>query len=133
MNHTLYQEIILDHFHHPRNHGHLSHPTHHSEVRNSTCGDLIEMDIQLKHDTIIDVRFSGAGCALSQASASLLTEHIKGMSRESALSLSPETVLGFVQVPLSPSRTRCALLSLETLHKTLQSDYISSSNSISKK
>lgn len=77
------------------------------------------MDIIVSHGTISDVRFTGSGCAISQASASLLTEYVKGQSAEKALAIEPKTVLELLGVALSPGRLKCGLLSLETLKKSL--------------
>lgn len=116
---SLYHDLILDHYRNPRNHGELPHPTHVGEAKNPTCGDSLHMDIQMKNDTIVDVRFKGVGCAISQASASLLTEAVKGKTLQEALNLTPEDILKFLGVTLSPNRLKCGLLSLETLHKAL--------------
>lgn len=116
---SLYQDQILDHYRNPRNFGSLEEPTHRAEAKNPTCGDALHMDITIENGTIADVRFSGSGCAISQASASLLTEYVKGKQAEMALALEPKTVLGLLGVPLSPARLKCGLLSLETLKKTL--------------
>ena len=117
----LYQEIILDHYRNPRNHGTIDHPTHQARALNASCGDKLQMDIIVKNDMIEVVRFSGVGCAISQASASLLTEAVIGKSVASALALEPKDSLALLGVTLSPSRIKCGLLSLETLKKTLHS------------
>lgn len=117
----LYQEIILDHYRNPRNHGTIEHPTHQARALNASCGDKLQMDIIVKNDMIEVVRFSGVGCAISQASASLLTEAVIGKSVTNALSLEPKDSLALLGVTLSPSRIKCGLLSLETLKKTLHS------------
>ncbi|MEP7162442.1 MAG: Fe-S cluster assembly sulfur transfer protein SufU, partial [Candidatus Moraniibacteriota bacterium] len=75
---SIYQDVLLDHYRNPRNNGRLPHPTHQSEESNPACGDVLQMDIEVKNDKIKDVKFMGSGCAISQASASLLTEAIKG-------------------------------------------------------
>lgn len=116
---SLYHDLILDHYRNPRNHGELKKATHRGEAKNPTCGDSLHMDIQIKDDTIVAVGFTGAGCAISQASASLLTEFIKGKSSQVALSSTPEDILKLLGVTLSPNRLKCGLLSLETLKKTL--------------
>ncbi len=115
----IYQETILDHYRNPRHHGTLDHPTHQAKAINASCGDKLQMDIIVKNGIIDDVRFSGVGCAISQASASLLTEAIEQKPAEEALALSPEDILKLLGVTLSPSRIKCGLLSLETLKKTL--------------
>ncbi|HLC95359.1 MAG TPA: SUF system NifU family Fe-S cluster assembly protein [Patescibacteria group bacterium] len=116
---SIYQDIILDHYRNPRNQGSLQCPTHHAEANNPICGDKLQMDIIIKNDMIKDVRFSGSGCAISQASASLLTETIKGKSEKAACAMTPKTVLQLLGIALSPARLKCGLLSLETLKKTL--------------
>ncbi len=116
---SIYQAVILDHSRNPRNHGTLDHPTHRARAINASCGDKLQMDIVMKSDIIEDVRFSGVGCAISQASASLLTEAVRKKSLAEALALEPKDVLTLLGVTLSPSRIKCGLLSLETLKKTL--------------
>lgn len=116
---TLYRDLLLDHFRNPRNAGMLERATHHGEARNPTCGDALSMDIEVRGDKIKDIRFTGVGCAVSQASASLLTEKVKGVRVSDALELGPQQTLELLRVPLSPVRTKCALLSLETLKKAL--------------
>ena len=74
----MYREIILDHFKHPRNFGTLPHATSTASAYNATCGDKIVMEIAVADKKIKDVRFSGVGCAISQAAASMLTEYVKG-------------------------------------------------------
>jgi len=115
----IYQEIILDHYRNPRCHGTLEHPTHRAKALNASCGDKLQMDIIVKDDIIEEVRFSGVGCAISQASASLLSETITGKKVEEALAMEPKDVLALLGVTLSPSRIKCGLLSLETAKKTL--------------
>ena len=123
----IYRERILDHYKHPRNFGHLSRIDFSNESYNSTCGDKIRMELtcrskNAKHNAIIDdVRFSGIGCAISQASASLLTEFIKGKSIEKIMKLTREDIMALLQTALTPSRVKCALLPLEALHKAVSS------------
>lgn len=119
---SLYQDIILDHYRNPRNHGGLSQATHHGEALNPTCGDRLQMDILVKNDIIEDVRFSGSGCAISQASASLLTEYVRKKPQKVALALEPKDVLKLLGVSLSPNRLKCGLLSLETLHLAMNQE-----------
>src|SRR3989344_8439973 len=116
---SLYQNLILDHYRNPRNHGVLKKATHHGEADNPICGDTLQMDIIVKNDIIEDVKFSGSGCAISQASASLFTEAVKKKSIRKALVLEPKDVLTLLGITLSPNRLKCGLLSLETLKKTM--------------
>ncbi|MEI7750256.1 MAG: SUF system NifU family Fe-S cluster assembly protein [Candidatus Moraniibacteriota bacterium] len=118
---SLYQAVILDHSKHPRNCGHLEHANHHGEAKNPTCGDSLSMDILTENGIITDIRFTGQGCAISQASASLLSESVKGKPIEAALTLTPEDIVTLLGVELSPNRLKCALLSLETLKQALAS------------
>jgi nitrogen fixation NifU-like protein len=115
----IYREIILDHYKHPRNFGHLPKPDVKIEEGNVTCGDRIIMEIQVKEGKIEDIRFSGEGCAISQAGASMLTEKVKGMEVTAVVKLDANYVLSLLGTTLSPSRTKCALLSLEVLQKAV--------------
>ncbi|MDQ6900809.1 MAG: SUF system NifU family Fe-S cluster assembly protein [Candidatus Dormibacteraeota bacterium] len=110
-----YREYILDHYKNPRNFGRLEEPTVSHEELNPLCGDVIGMDFRLAEGRIEDVRFHGRGCAISQASASLLTERLKGMPLEEARKISKEEVLEELGIEISPARIKCALLSLKVL------------------
>ncbi len=116
---SLYQDRILDHYRNPRNQGAMEGAAYRADARNPACGDSLHMDIAVSHGTISDVRFNGSGCAISQASASLLTEQVKGKRVVEALALEPQSVLELLGVTLSPARLKCGLLSLETLKKAL--------------
>jgi nitrogen fixation NifU-like protein len=111
-----YKEYILDHYRNPRNFGHLESPTAKAEDLNPLCGDTITMELAVGDDgTVTDVKFSGRGCAISQASASMLTESIKGMPLEDVAKLSQEAVLENVGIGISPTRMKCAMLGLKVL------------------
>ncbi len=116
---SLYQALILDHYRNPRHHGTLVQPTHAASAHNPTCGDRLEMQLLIKNGIIVDVKFLGSGCALSQASASLLTESLVGKTLEEAKQMGKDELLALLGVTLSPNRLKCALLSLETFTKTL--------------
>lgn len=112
----LYRENILDHYRHPRNAGTLENPTHSHEEDNPLCGDVIRIDLHVNEDNVIDqVAFKGRGCAISQASASMLTEMIEGKSLEEAKQISKEDILEALGIPIGPTRLKCALLSLKVL------------------
>ncbi len=111
----LYREHILDHYQNPRNYGTLENPDRSFEDSNPLCGDRIRIDLKLADDRIVDIRFSGRGCAISQASASILTEMVKGKSLEEVRRLSADDLLEELGVPISPARRKCALLSLKVL------------------
>jgi nitrogen fixation protein NifU and related proteins len=112
----LYRDHILDHYKNPRNYGDLEGATHHYHDTNPLCGDEITMFLLVGDDGHInDVHFTGRGCAISQASASLLTEKIKGMSLDAAKAIGRDQVLEELGITISPARVKCALLSLKTL------------------
>ena len=110
-----YREYILDHYKNPRNYGRLEAPTLSHEEDNPLCGDVIGIDLQVSDGQIEDVRFHGRGCAISQASASLLTERLKGMPLDDARKIGKEDVLEELGIEISPARLKCALLSLKVL------------------
>ena len=110
-----YREYILDHYKNPRNYGRLDSPTLSHEEDNPLCGDVVGIDLKVSDGRIEDVRFHGRGCAISQASASLLTERIKGRSLDEARKISKEDVFEDLGIAISPARVKCALLSLKVL------------------
>jgi nitrogen fixation protein NifU and related proteins len=111
-----YRENILDHYRHPRNTGTLEHASHSHEDYNPLCGDKIRIDLHVNADNIVDeIVFSGKGCAISQASASMLTEMIKGKSLEEAKKIGKEDILEALGIEIGPVRLKCALLSLKVL------------------
>jgi nitrogen fixation protein NifU and related proteins len=108
-----YRDFILDHYRNPRNFGHLSDPDASAEDLNPLCGDQIRMEFDVDDAGVVrDVRFSGKGCAISQASASMLTETIKGMPLQEIAKLSKDVVLENVGIGISPTRLKCATLGL---------------------
>ncbi|MBJ7596652.1 MAG: SUF system NifU family Fe-S cluster assembly protein [Candidatus Nephthysia bennettiae] len=110
-----YREYILDHYKNPRNFGRIEAPDITHEEYNPLCGDMVGMDFRLRDGVIEDVMFHGRGCAISQASASLMTERLKGMTLHEARQLSKEDVLEELGIDISPARLKCALLSLKVL------------------
>jgi nitrogen fixation NifU-like protein len=110
-----YREYILDHYKNPRNFGRLEDADISHEEYNPLCGDMVGMDFRVRDGLIEDVRFHGRGCAISQASASLMTERLKGMALEEARQVSKEDVLEDLGIEVSPARLKCALLSLKVL------------------
>jgi nitrogen fixation NifU-like protein len=113
----MYREQILEHAKHPHNFGSLEGATISHEEHNPLCGDKVRLDLLIEDDMIADVRFSGRGCAISQAAASLLTDELRGMPVEAAKAYSKEDLLELIGIPLSknPTRLKCALLSLKAL------------------
>jgi nitrogen fixation NifU-like protein len=110
-----YRDYILDHYRNPRNFGTLERADVEAEDLNPLCGDQIRMQIKLEDGVISDVRFSGKGCAISQASASMLTERVKGMKLSDVAKLPKEAVLENVGIGISPTRMKCAMLGLRVL------------------
>ena len=108
-----YKEYILDHYRNPRNFGNLEAPTAVAEDLNPLCGDRIRFELLVDGGKVTDVRFSGRGCAISQASASMLSENLKGMNLEDVARLSKEAVLENVGIGISPARMKCATLGLK--------------------
>lgn len=114
-----YREYILDHYRNPRNYGKLEHPNVHAEDSNPLCGDQLALDLQIEGDQVTAVRFQGRGCAISQASASMLSEMIEGKTTQEVLRLGKDDVLDALGIPISPARTKCAFLCLRVLHRGL--------------
>ncbi len=115
----MYQENILEHYKKPQNFGHLAKPTHLYHSHNPLCGDDLTIEIAVVDGKVSDVRFSGVGCAISVASASMLTDEIKGKSVEAVMQMTKDDVLELLQIPIGPVRLKCALLSLETVQKAV--------------
>ena len=115
----LYRDYILEHYRRPHNFGVLDNATTTQEGANPLCGDRITMQLRVTGDQIAAVGFTGRGCAISQASASLLTDEIKGKPVETAAGMQANDVLDLLGIEISPARMKCALLSLETLHGAL--------------
>lgn len=116
----LYGEIILDHYKNPHHHGRIEQPTLWAEDANPLCGDKIRLDVVLDKDgRVSDVGFSGEGCAISQASTSMLTDELIGKTLPEIQNISNENVYEWLQVPLSPARVKCALLGLVVAKKAI--------------
>ena len=118
----IYREIILDYYRNPRNYGKITDPDISQRDSNPLCGDELEMHINIKDDKVADVKFTGKGCAISQASASMLTELIMGKDFEYVKKLTKEDILDNLGLhELGPARIKCALLSLKVLKSGLYS------------
>jgi nitrogen fixation NifU-like protein len=133
---ALYQEMILDHYRRPRNKGTLEHPDASVEMKNPLCGDEIELQVAFDRDCVCDLRFSGRGCSISQASASMMTQLVKGKSTEEidtirkrfrdlmlGQSSGDDPQLGALRalsgVAKFPARVKCALLAWNALESAL--------------
>ena len=108
----LYRDYILEHYRRPHNFGVLDAPTAKYEGANPLCGDRITLMLGIRDGVVADVAFTGRGCAISQASASLLTDEIKGKPVGTAAALTSADVLELLGIEISPARMKCALLSL---------------------
>ncbi len=116
----LYQEEILEHYHEPHNSGKLDNPTHERCANNPTCGDKICVTILVTDNIINDINFEGEGCAISQASTSMITDEIKGKEVPYALSLTRDDIIEMLGIEIGIGRIRCALLGIETIQKALE-------------
>lgn len=116
---SIYQEIILNHYQHPHNHGVVPDADSDVSVVNSACGDSIRVTLATDGETIINIAFEGHGCAISTASASMLTDHVKNMSLVEARKLTIHDVLKLLGIELTAGRVKCALLPLEGIHTAL--------------
>jgi nitrogen fixation NifU-like protein len=114
---NLYRDFILEHYRSPHNKGVLDPHDLHFADSNPTCGDEMSMTLRLDEPkaNITDVAFDGRGCAISQASASILTDELRGRSLDEVRSMDPKKVLDDLGVPIGPARLKCALLSYKVL------------------
>ena len=112
----LYRELILDHYKNPRNRGIVEPANIDYAEDNPVCGDHIHLTIKLdENDVVTEVGWEGEGCAISQASASMLYETLAGKTLEAIRQIDKDTILDMLGIPLSPVRIKCALLSLKVL------------------
>lgn len=132
---NLYRQVILDHSAHPHHHGELSDSTNQIELKNPTCGDVLQLDVKVQDNKIVDIAFSGYGCTISQASASMMTDAV--MNKD--VSVAEDMVEDFSDMILGeksdtdilqdaailkgvsqfPARIKCATLAWKALHKAL--------------
>ncbi|MCW5589253.1 MAG: SUF system NifU family Fe-S cluster assembly protein [Legionellales bacterium] len=131
----LYQEVIIDHNRHPRNFGHLASCNHQAEGMNPLCGDKLNVYLLLENDRITDLSFEGKGCAISTASASIMTEVLKNKTKQEAERIFQQfhdLVMGKIPLTMElgklavlagvkdyPARVKCATLAWHTLHAAL--------------
>ncbi len=116
----MYRENIMDHFKNPRNHGIIENPDIVFSDNNPLCGDEIGVTVKLGRDkagdnVIAEIKFNGKGCAISQASASMLTEQVSGMKLEDVKKMKNDDVIKNLGIPLQPIRVKCALLGFKVL------------------
>jgi nitrogen fixation NifU-like protein len=116
MDEQLYREYILEHYKHPHNHGSLDHADMQAHDINPLCGDELTFQISLDSDgRVSEVAFDGHGCAISQASASMLSDELKGLTGEQLLALDHQTVLDLLGIEISATRMKCAMLPLKVV------------------
>jgi nitrogen fixation NifU-like protein len=115
----LYRDYILEHYRRPHNFGLIETPTASFEGSNPLCGDRITMQLGIRDGVVDRVGFTGRGCAISQASASLLTDEIKGKPLADVVKLGSDDVLDLLGIEISPARMKCATLSLDTLQHAI--------------
>ncbi len=121
MAYDMYQEVILQHYRAPKNFGELEGATLSGEESNPLCGDHIKMELKLDpaHRSVEDVRFSGDGCAISVATASLLTQKVKGKPLGDVEAITREDIFKMIGIPLSPVRVKCALTGFVAMGRAL--------------
>ena len=115
----LYRDYILEHYRQPHNFGVLDRPSATFEGANPLCGDRITMQLAVSDGVVSDVGFTGRGCAISQASASLLTDEIKGKPIADVAGFAATDLLDLLGIEISPARLKCAMLSHDSLQHVL--------------
>jgi nitrogen fixation NifU-like protein len=115
----LYRDYILEHYRRPHNFGVLAAPSVSLEGSNPLCGDRITLQLRVAGGVVEEVAFTGRGCAISQASASLLTDEIKGKPLADVEAFRADDLLDLLGIEISPARLKCAMLSHDTLRKAL--------------
>ena len=111
----LYREAILDHYKHPRHKGSLDAPDVHYHDHNPFCGDEITVELKVEDGIVTDAAFDGRGCAISQASASMMMEEIMGMAVDDLKKWTKDDILEMLGIEIGPGRLKCALLPLKAL------------------
>lgn len=111
----LFREAIIDHYKHPRHRGNLEDADVHRHETNPFCGDDVTIYLKIADDVVVDAAFEGRGCAISQASASMIMEEIIGMPVTELKEWGKEEVLDLLGIEIGPVRLKCALLPLKAL------------------
>ena len=122
MSEDIAYEVMMDHYRNPHNYGTIENATNRITEYNPICGDTVHLEMIINEGRIEDIKFVGRGCSISQASASILTETVKGKSISSLNDLTDQKYLMDLGVSLGPARERCALLSLNALRKAVAGD-----------
>jgi nitrogen fixation NifU-like protein len=113
----LYRAYILEHYKEPHNKGDMPNPDRFAAYANPFCGDRLQMGVRLDGDRVTEVLFNGVGCAISQASASMLTDEMQDKTLAELAAITKDDIFQMLGVPLSPARQKCALLAWEVLRK----------------
>ena len=117
MHDPIYREKIIDHYRHPRHFGTLRKPTHAFGHANISCGDQVQFQARIEKGGIQELAFTGEGCAVSIAGASILSEYLTGKQWSKALSMKGKDVEKLMQIPVSGARAMCATLGLQTVQQ----------------
>lgn len=118
--HSLYKDYLLDHYRHPRNAGILVDANCSAQQENPACGDAVSMTGRLENGIMREVRFAARGCVICVAGSSLLSDQIIGLTVQELTALDAQTMITLLGIPLGPTRLKCALLPLYTLHDALK-------------
>jgi len=116
----IYKENILDHYKHPHNKGIVEDSSFNHKEHNPICGDHLHIYVKLIDNKVSEVNYEGDGCAISQASASMLTDFIKGKTVSEVKDITRDDVIGLLGIKIGVVRMKCALLSLKTIHIGLE-------------
>ncbi len=119
----LYRDYILDHYKRPRNFGELEPHDLEAHEHNPLCGDELGVHIRVADERISDIRVQGHGCAISQASASIASEELKGMELDRVGALGADWMLELLGIPVSAARRKCALLNLKVVRRAVTGDH----------
>lgn len=126
MNLSLTSELeadkLLEHIESPYHRGRIQHPTCEGGMRNAACGDQVNLQLLIENGNVLQAWFEGQGCVISQASASILCEHVEKMAVSTAVHIRPHQIVDLLGAPISPSRQHCVLVGYFALQKILNSD-----------
>ena len=117
---SLYQEHILEHYKHPHNKRRMEGASVTQKGDNPSCGDDLVLYLACEDDKVADISFEGFGCAISQSGASMLTDKVKGMTKEDIAQLTQKEMYELYGTEISPQREKCAMLALNTLHEAVK-------------
>lgn len=112
----LYQQTLMDHYRNPRHQGRIENPTFSTRVDNPLCGDSLEITGIVTNTILTHIGFQGTGCVISQASASLLLQHVISKSVVDIRAITVDELVGLLGIQLGPVRLKCALMALEAVH-----------------